>query len=147
MRKAFKLDVWVFHFCCGFSTYHVSFNLPFKTQENILSVTQDFRALANDNWGFTTRYVQSDRESGLGQKWQDFVATKGITFNSDHQRLQVRTVGLNVLGGDHADSAQDLHTEQVASRDLALHRLARYPSFESHPSAAKRVATTIANGV
>jgi hypothetical protein len=81
MPKAFKLDAWVFHSYCDLSAYHVSLDLPFKTQENLLSVTREFLALTNDNWGFTTRYIQPDGESGLGQKWHDLVATKGITFN------------------------------------------------------------------
>jgi hypothetical protein len=81
MPKAFKLDAWVFHSYFDLSAYHVSLDLPFKTQENLLSVTREFLALTDDNWGFTTRYIQLDGESGLGQKWQDLVATKGITFN------------------------------------------------------------------
>jgi len=81
MQAAFNQDTWVVHFYCDFSAYHVSFNLPLKTQENLVSITRDFLALTNDNWGFTTRYIQSDGESGLGQRWQDLVATRGITFN------------------------------------------------------------------
>jgi hypothetical protein len=71
---------------------------------------------------------------------------KALRSIDHHQILQIRMVWLNVLGGDHDDSAQDLHTEQVASRDLAMHRLTRYSSFESHPSTAEREATTIPNG-
>lgn len=81
MQEAFNQDTWVVHFYCDYSAYHVSSNLPLKTQENLVSVTRDFLALTNGTWGFTTRYIQSDGESGLGQRWQDLAVTKGITFN------------------------------------------------------------------
>lgn len=81
MEEAFNADSWVVHFYCDYSAYHVSFNLPNKTQEELVSVTQEFLAITNDNWGFTTRYIQSDGEKGLGQKWKDLIITKGITFN------------------------------------------------------------------
>jgi hypothetical protein len=81
MEEAFNLDAWVVHFYCDYSAYHVSFNLPNKTQEELVSVTQEFFAITNNNWGFITRYIQSDGEKGLGQKWRDLITTKGITFN------------------------------------------------------------------
>ena len=81
MEEAFNADSWVVHFYCNYSAYHVSFNLQNKTQEELLSVTQEFLAITNNNWGFTTRYIQSDGEKGLGKKWKDFIAMKGITFN------------------------------------------------------------------
>ncbi|EFZ03308.2 Integrase, catalytic core [Metarhizium robertsii ARSEF 23] len=81
LDEAFNADSWVAHFYCDYSAYHVPFNLPNKTQEEILSVTQEFLAITNDNWGFTTRYIQSDGEKGLGKKWKDFIIMKGITFN------------------------------------------------------------------
>ena len=81
MEEAFNADSWVAHFYCDYSAYHVSFNLPNKTQEEILSVTQEFLTITNDNWGFTTRYIQSDGEKGLGKKWKDFIVMKGITFS------------------------------------------------------------------
>ncbi|KHO10745.1 hypothetical protein MAA_11654 [Metarhizium robertsii ARSEF 23] len=81
INEAFNADSCVAHFYCDYSAYHVPFNLPNKTQEEILSVTQEFLAIKNDNWGFTTRYIQSDGEKGLGKKWKDFVIIKGITFN------------------------------------------------------------------
>jgi len=45
-------------------------------------VTREFLAITNDNWGFTTRYIQSDGEKGLGQEWKALITAKGITFNS-----------------------------------------------------------------
>lgn len=81
MQEAFNNDAWVVHFYCDYSAYHVSFNLPLKTQDELVSVTQDFLVLTNDNWGFNTKYIQSDGESGLAQKWQDLIAMRGITFN------------------------------------------------------------------
>ena len=82
MQEAFNQDTWVVHFYCDYSAYHVSFNLPFKTQDELVSVTREFLVLTNDNWGFTTRYIRSDGESGLRQKWRDLVAMRGITFQS-----------------------------------------------------------------
>lgn len=81
MQEAFNQDAWVVHFYCDYSAYHVSFNLAFKIQDELVSVTNEFLVLTNDNWGFITRYIQSDGESGLGQKWQDLIARRGITFN------------------------------------------------------------------
>lgn len=81
MEEAFNANSWVAHFYCDYSAYHVSFNLPNKNQDELLSVTREFLAITNDNWGFTTRYIQSDGEKGLGKKWKDFIAMKGITFN------------------------------------------------------------------
>jgi hypothetical protein len=82
MEEAFNLDAWVVHFYCDYSAYHVSFNLTHKSQEELVAVTREFLAITNDNWGFTTRYIQSDGEKGLGQEWKALIATKGITFNS-----------------------------------------------------------------
>lgn len=82
MQEAFNHDTWVVHFYCDHSAYHVSFNLPFKTQDDLVSVTGEFLMLTNDNWGFTTRYIQSDGESGLGKKWHDLLSKRGITFQS-----------------------------------------------------------------
>jgi hypothetical protein len=82
MEEAFNADSWVAHFYCDYSAYHVSFNLPNKNQDELLSITQEFLAITNDNWGFTTRYIQSDGEKGLGKRWKYFIAMKGITFNS-----------------------------------------------------------------
>jgi hypothetical protein len=82
MQEAFNSDTWVAHFYCDYSAYHISFNLPFKTQELLISATQEFLQLTNDNWGFTTRYIQSDGESGLRQGWKTLVVERGITFNS-----------------------------------------------------------------
>ncbi|KAI8397360.1 hypothetical protein FOFC_20632 [Fusarium oxysporum] len=65
MEEAFNADSWVAHFYCDHSAYHVSFNLPNKAQEELLSATQEFLAITNDNWGFTTRYIRSDGEKGL----------------------------------------------------------------------------------
>ncbi|SCO78293.1 uncharacterized protein FRV6_02506 [Fusarium oxysporum] len=81
MEEAFNADSWVAHFYCDHSAYHVSFNLPNKAQEELLSATQEFLAITNDNWGFTTRYIRSDGEKGLGKKWKYFIAMKGIIFN------------------------------------------------------------------
>jgi hypothetical protein len=81
MEEAFNSDTWVAHFYCDYSAYHVSFNLSFKTQDELVSVTQEFLIITNDNWGFTTRYIQSDGEAGLRNKWRDLIATRGITFN------------------------------------------------------------------
>jgi len=81
MEEAFNLDAWVVHFYCDYSAYHISFNLPHKTQEELIYVTQEFLALTNDNWGFTTRYIQSDGEKGLGLEWNELVTARGITFN------------------------------------------------------------------
>ena len=82
MEQAFNSDNWVAHFYCDYSAYHISFNIPSKTQEELVSVTQEFLAITNDNWGFTTRYIQSDGEKGLSQKWKDLITLRGITFNS-----------------------------------------------------------------
>jgi hypothetical protein len=82
MEEAFNLDAWVVHFYCDYSAYHVSFNLTHKTQEELVAVTREFLAITNDNWGFTTRYIQSDGEKGLGQEWKALIIAKGITFNS-----------------------------------------------------------------
>lgn len=81
MEQAFNADSWVAHFYCDYSAYHVSYNIQSKTQEELLTITRDFLAITNDNWGFTTRYIQSDGEKGLGKKWKDFIAMRGITFN------------------------------------------------------------------
>lgn len=80
LDEAFNADSWVVHFYCDYSAYHVSFNLPNKSQEDILSVTQEFLAITNNNWGFTTRYIQFDGLKGLGKKWKEFIIMKGITF-------------------------------------------------------------------
>ncbi|KAF6518157.1 hypothetical protein HZS61_002235 [Fusarium oxysporum f. sp. conglutinans] len=82
MEEAFNPDSWVAHFYCDYSAYHITFNLPNKNQDELLSITQEFLAITNDNWGFTTRYIQSDGEKGLGKRWKYFIAMKGITFNS-----------------------------------------------------------------
>ena len=82
MEEAFNLDAWVVHFYCDYSAYHVSFNLPHKSQEELSAVTREFLAITNDSWGFTTRYIQSDGEKGLGQEWKALIAARGITFNS-----------------------------------------------------------------
>ncbi|KAK2666788.1 hypothetical protein RAB80_017905 [Fusarium oxysporum f. sp. vasinfectum] len=82
MEEAFNADSWVAHFYCDYSAYHITFNLPNKNQDELLSITQVFLAITNDNWGFTTRYIQSDGEKGLGKRWKYFIAMKGITFNS-----------------------------------------------------------------
>ena len=82
MEEAFNFDAWVVHFYCDYSAYHVSFNVPHKSQEELSAVTREFLAITNDNWGFTTRYIQSDGEKGLGQEWKALIATRGITFNS-----------------------------------------------------------------
>ncbi|KAI8406119.1 hypothetical protein FOFC_13588 [Fusarium oxysporum] len=62
MEEAFNPDSWVAHFYCDYSAYHITFNLPNKNQDELLSITQEFLAITNDNWGFTTRYIQSDGE-------------------------------------------------------------------------------------
>lgn len=49
MQEAFNSDTWVAHFYCDYSAYHISFNLPFKTQELLISATQEFLQLTNDN--------------------------------------------------------------------------------------------------
>jgi hypothetical protein len=49
MEEAFNLDAWVVHFYCDHSAYHVSFNVPNKTQEELVSVTKEFLALTNEN--------------------------------------------------------------------------------------------------
>jgi hypothetical protein len=82
MEEAFNTDSWVAHFYCDYSAYHITFNLPNKNQDELLSITQEFLAITNDNWGFTRRYIQSDGEKGLGKRWKYFIAMKGITFNS-----------------------------------------------------------------
>jgi hypothetical protein len=82
MEEAFNDDAWVAHFYCDYSAYHISFNLPSKNQEQLLSATEEFLAITNNNWGFTTRYIQSDGEKGLGKKWKDLIRNKGITFNA-----------------------------------------------------------------
>ena len=45
-----------------------------------MSVTIEFLAITNKNWGFTTRYIRSDGEKGLGTEWKEMIAAKGITF-------------------------------------------------------------------
>ena len=82
MDEAFNADSWVAHFYCDYSGYHVSFNLPHKNQDELVAITKEFLALTNDNWGFTTRYIQSDGEKGLGDTWKELIAARGITFNS-----------------------------------------------------------------
>lgn len=57
MEDAFNADSWIAHFYCDYSGYHISFNLPTKAQESLISITQEFFAITNDNWGFTTRYI------------------------------------------------------------------------------------------
>jgi hypothetical protein len=98
MRKAFKLDFWVFHFYCGFSAYHVSFNLPFKTQESLLSVTRDFLALANDNRGSPRDAFSQTENRTWDRNGRISLQQKSLRSVHYHQILQIRTVGLNVLG-------------------------------------------------
>ncbi|KAG4253841.1 hypothetical protein FPRO03_14238 [Fusarium proliferatum] len=50
MEEAFNADSWVAHFYCDYSAYHISFNLPNKNQDELLSITQEFLAITNDNW-------------------------------------------------------------------------------------------------
>jgi hypothetical protein len=103
MEEAFNTDTWVAHFYCDYSAYHISFNLPFKTQDELVSVTKEFLVLTNDNWGFTTRYIQSDGESGLRQKWQELIGSRGITHNPsppetpDQNGLAERSGGVIML--------------------------------------------------
>lgn len=80
MEKAFNADSWVVHFYCDYSAYHISYNVTNKTQKELVSVTKEFLAITNDNWGFVTRYIQSDGEKGLGNEWQELVTARGITF-------------------------------------------------------------------
>jgi hypothetical protein len=80
MEEAFNADLWVVHFYCDYSAYHILFNLPNKTQDELVSVTREFLAITNTNWGFTTRYIRSDGEKGLGKEWKEMIAAKGITF-------------------------------------------------------------------
>src|SRR5690242_10596378 len=54
--------------------------------ERLLQVTQEFLAITNDNWGFTTRYIQSDGERGLGEAWKDLIRKRGIAFNPSPPR-------------------------------------------------------------
>lgn len=68
MEQAFNADSWVAHFYCDYSAYHISFNIPNKSQDELVSVTKEFLAITNTNWGFTTRYIRSDGEKGLGNK-------------------------------------------------------------------------------
>ena len=82
MEKAFNADSWVVHFYCDYSAYHISFNLTNKSQKELVSVTKEFLAITNNNWGFVTRYIQSDGEKGLGNDWQELVTARGITFRS-----------------------------------------------------------------
>jgi len=103
MEEAFNTDTWVAHFYCDYSAYHISFNLPFKTQDELVSVIKEFLVLTNDNWGFTTRYIQSDGESGLRQKWQELIGLRGITHNPtppetpDQNGLAERSGGVIML--------------------------------------------------
>ena len=82
MDEAFNADSWVAHFYCGHSGYHVTFNLPSKSQDELILMTKEYLALTNDNWGFKTRYIHSDGEKGLGRRWKDLLVEKGITFSS-----------------------------------------------------------------
>jgi hypothetical protein len=68
MEEAFNADSWVVHFYCDYSAYHISFNLANKTQDELVSVTREFLAITNTNWGFTTRYIRSDGEKGMGKR-------------------------------------------------------------------------------
>ncbi|PCD21995.1 hypothetical protein AU210_015798 [Fusarium oxysporum f. sp. radicis-cucumerinum] len=70
MEEAFNADSWVAHFYCDYSAYHITFNLPNKNQDELLSITEEFLAITNDNWGFTTRYIQSDGEKVQRKQWQ-----------------------------------------------------------------------------
>ncbi|KAE8855424.1 hypothetical protein PTNB73_10081 [Pyrenophora teres f. teres] len=80
MEEAFNADSWVVHFYCDYSAYHISFNVTSKTQDELVSVTKEFLAITNDNWGSKTRYIRSDGEKGLGNEWKELIAAKGITF-------------------------------------------------------------------
>ncbi|KAK1914132.1 hypothetical protein P3342_007378 [Pyrenophora teres f. teres] len=81
MEEAFNADSWVVHFYFDYSAYHISFNVTSKTQDELVSVTKEFLAITNDNWGFKTRYIRSDGEKGLGNEWKELIAAKeGITF-------------------------------------------------------------------
>ncbi|CAE7034426.1 hypothetical protein PTTW11_05430 [Pyrenophora teres f. teres] len=81
MEEAFNADSWVVHFYFAYSAYHISFNVTSKTQDELVSVTKEFLAITNDNWGFKTRYIRSDGEKGLGNEWKELIAAKeGITF-------------------------------------------------------------------
>ncbi|RKK06491.1 hypothetical protein BFJ65_g18688 [Fusarium oxysporum f. sp. cepae] len=42
MEEAFNADSWVAHFYCDYSAYHITFNLPNKNQDELLSITQSF---------------------------------------------------------------------------------------------------------
>nr|QCF41193.1 CcxB [Bipolaris sorokiniana] len=82
MDEAFNADSWIVHFYCDYAAYHISFNSSSKSQQELISVTKEFLAITNDNWGFTTRYIHSDREKGLGNEWKELVAARGITFTT-----------------------------------------------------------------
>lgn len=57
IEEAFNLNAWVVHFYYNYSVYYVSFNVPYKSQEELSAVTREFLAIINDNWGFITRYI------------------------------------------------------------------------------------------
>ena len=102
-----------------------------------MSVTKEFLAITNMNWGFTTQYIRSDGEKGLGNGWKEMIAAKGITFmlsppdTPDQNGLAERSGG-----GDHDYRAKTSHTEQIASQTVATHSFTRCTSFKSHSSTA-----------
>ena len=79
MEEAFNMSSWITHFYCDYSGYHISFNTPFRTQQTFVSILKEFLAITNKNWGFKTRFLHTDNDTGFREAWDKVIKDYGIT--------------------------------------------------------------------
>jgi hypothetical protein len=74
-----ELGKYILHFYCRFSGMHHVYILLDKSQNTLLRTIKDFYAYVNQRWGCKISIFHTDGEKGLGNQYNAWTATLGIS--------------------------------------------------------------------
>ena len=78
MPEAYNGHRWISHFVC-FQT-RMDFVYTHASKSSSTSIVEDFVHLASTRYKRTVRYIRTDGETSLGQQFDQFIASKGISI-------------------------------------------------------------------
>jgi transposase InsO family protein len=76
-HEGYNGDNWVSHFTCCFTS--MDFVYTYSSKNDALSVITEFVNMARNRYGYRTRYFRTDGERTLSGKFNNLIASLGIT--------------------------------------------------------------------
>jgi hypothetical protein len=110
VKEAFNNDLWILHFYCALAAYHITFTLPSKNGQELVTAKETLIKLTQA-WGYTIRQFHSDGERSLNTQWHELIRIAGITYRFSPPNTAEQNGGAERSGGVILTMARKIYLE------------------------------------